>query len=54
MPVWGIVKTTTPRWRGHLDVLLPEAEMYYLFYYTEITIRQETLREGAGEEDAAF
>ena len=26
--------------------------MYYLFYYTEITIRQETLR--AGEEDAAF
>ena len=27
--------------------------MYYLFYFTEITIRQETLREWSGEEDAA-
>ena len=26
--------------------------MFYLFYYTKITIRQE--RNGAGEEDAAF
>ena len=26
MPVWGIVKTAAPRFRGQLDALLPEAE----------------------------
>ena len=28
--------------------------MYYLFYYTEITIRQKRYANGAGEEDVAF